>query len=462
MSQQIDFLNSSSIETHFITHHTAHASSFFFSPFDEAAILTVDAFGEKQCATFFAGSGKTLTPVWDQEFPHSLGAFYSTFTEYCGFQPQSDEWKLMGASAYGDPDRLFSKVRSLVDLRASGAFALDLEYFNHYQFHRPGYFSARMTDLLGFPPNPLDHPLEDRYYDLSAAAQRVMEDIYFHLLNALHEKTKCRAVVIAGGTALNSLANGKIFERTPFREAFVPPVPDDSGGSLGAACYAHCVIRGRDRSYVMRNNYLGPGYGDDEIRSSLEKYQIPHRELADPAMSAAEQIAQGKIVGWFQGRLEFGDRALGNRSILADPRDASMKDKINACIKYREAFRPFAPAILSEYADEFFVNAHSAPFMERVFTIRPDKRAAVPAVTHEDGTGRLQTVTRDQNEIFHRLIAHFHSLTGVPLVVNTSFNLKGEAIVCSPEDAIRTFFTSGLDSLFLGPFLIEKHAQEER
>jgi len=454
-TQRFEFLDGHETTVHFVTHHATHAASFLMSPFEEAAVMTVDAFGENQCTTFSRGAGNRLEPVWSQEFPHSLGSFYSTFTEYCGFKPQSDEWELMGASAYGNPRRFLEPVRSLVNLLDDG-FELDLKCFNHYQFHRPGYATPKLTERLGLPPNERDRPLDEAYYDLAAAAQRVAEEIYFHLLRRLHERTGLERVVLAGGVGLNSVANGKVTSETPFREVWIPPVPDDSGGSIGAALYVDCQVMGHPRSYEMRENYLGPGYDDDQIEAVLRRFNLRYERLDDPPEAAAERIAAGKILGWFQGRLEFGDRALGNRSILADPRDPEMKNRVNAIIKYRELFRPFAPAILAERVDDYFTGAAPTPFMEKVFPIRPDRHKQIPSVTHVDGTGRLQTVTREQNAAFHALIRAFEARTGVPVVMNTSFNLRGEAIVCAPEDAIRTFYTSGLDALVLGSFLLEK------
>ena len=299
-------------------------------------------------------------------------------------------------------------------------------------------------------------PRIEIYDPIWAAAQRVLEESVVHLARGLHARTKRNRLVLAGGVALNCVANGKILAETPFDELFVPPVPDDSGGSLGAAFYLRCQIEGRERSYVMEHNYLGPEYDTDEIGAALVKFGIRHQRTADPAQTAAGLIAEGKIIGWFQGRLEFGDRALGNRSILADPRDADMKDKVNETVKYREPFRPFAPAILGECVDDYFLDAGPTPFMEKAFVIRAEKRAEIPAVTHVDGTGRLQTVTRDQNARFWELIDRFRGITEVPVVLNTSFNLKGEPIVCSPQDAVRTFYTSGLDALVIGDFLVRK------
>lgn len=456
MSQELRFLDGSRVPIHYVNHHLTHAAAFFCSPFDDAAIMAIDAWGEKLCVLMAHGQGNRIETKWQQEYPHSLGSFYATFTEYLGFKPDSDEWKVMGASAYGDPSRFGPKLRQLVQLVDGDGFRLDLSYFNHFQFHRPHLYGPKMVDLLGFGPNPSGDDLSEEHYDLAAAVQAVTEDVYMHLLNDLHRRTGVERLVLAGGVACNTLANGRLFERTPFEATFLPPLPDDSGCSLGAALYVHHAMNGAPRGYVMHDNYLGPGFTDEEIREQLALWSIPHRVVEDPSREAAALVAAGKIIGWFQGRLEFGDRALGNRSIVADPRDASMKDRVNAMVKYREPFRPFAPSILIEHLDEFFVGAKPTPFMEHVFPVREDKRAVIPAVTHEDGTGRLQTVRREVNPKYYALIDAFRDLTGVPVVLNTSFNLKGEPVVGSPHDALRTFNSSGLHALVIGNCVVEK------
>lgn len=457
LSQQVvEFLDGSRLSVFYVTHHLAHASTFFFSPYERAAIMTIDAFGEKQCIVFTRGEGNALRTLWSQDFPHSLGSFYSTMTEFLGFSAQSDEWKLMGASSYGDPSHYYDSLSKLIFFREEGGFELDLRYFNHYQFPRQQRYTPGLIGLLRLQPNRPGSPLTQDYYDLAAATQRITEEVYFRLLQQLHAETKLDKLVLAGGVAYNSVANGKILEKTPFKEVFISPVPDDSGNSIGAAYYIYHQVNQCPRRYVMDSNYLGPGYSNEEIQQYLEKFHVKHAVLENPSSTAADMIASGRIVGWFQGRLEFGDRALGNRSILADPRDPAMKNKVNETVKYREPFRPFAPSILVEHLNEYFVGAVPTPFMEKVFLIRPEKRPLIPAVTHVDGTGRLQTVSREQNPLFWQLIDEFRKLTGIPIVLNTSFNLNGEPIVCSPHDALRTFFSSGLDSLIMGNCLVTK------
>ena len=454
--QTIEFLDNSEIDIHYIMHHISHASCFFCSSFEEAAVLTADAFGEKHSIMFCEGRGKHLETIWSQEFPHSLGSFYSVLTEYLGFKPSSEEWKLMGASSYGTPEKYYDKLMRTVLFKDDGGFELDLTFFNHYQFYRPGMFTSKLVKLLKILPRKEGQPICQEHYDLAAAAQKVFENIYFHLLTQLNEKTGMDKVVIAGGAAFNCVANGKVLEQTPFSDIFVPPIPDDSGGALGAAYYLYNHIMGGKRDFILSSNYLGPGFSNQEISEFLNKSGVAFTQLDNPAKTTAGLIANGSIVGWFQGRLEYGDRALGNRSILADPRDPDMKRKVNATIKYREDFRPFAPSILLENIDDYFENATPTPFMEKALRIHPRKHKIIPAVTHADGTGRLQTISQDQNCLYWSLIDEFRKITGIPLVLNTSLNLKGEPIVCTPQDALRTFYTSGLNNLILGNCLIKK------
>ena len=453
--QELSIKKNKKIPIYYINHHYCHAANFFVSPFKNSSILTVDAFGEKQSVGFFKGKNNEINSIWSQEFPHSLGAFYSTFTEICGFKPQNDEWKLMGAAAYGNKNIYYKKIRNLVSLIPDTGFELDLKFFNHYMFHRPHYFNKKLLSYLEIKQNT-DEVLNKKYYNLAAASQLVFEDIYFHLINSLFKKSESYNLVISGGSALNSLANGKVLNKTKFKNLFVPPVPDDSGAGLGAANYCFNVINKKKKRYVMNNNFLGPEFSNNEIRKILNKYKIKYQYLDNVSKEAAKSIANSKIIGWFQGKIEFGDRALGNRSILADPRNKNMKSRVNKSIKYREQFRPFAPAILNEYTSDFFENPQSSFFMERTLKIKKIKRKLIPAVTHLDGTGRLQTVNKVNNQKFYELIVEFFKLTKIPIVLNTSLNYKGDPIVCSPDDAIKTFYLSGLDELYLGNYRVIK------
>lgn len=443
------------IDIFYINHHLSHASNYFFSGFNEASILTADAFGEKQSSGMYVAKKNKIKNIFSQNFPNSLGSFYSTFTEYCGFKPQNDEWKLMGAAAYGNKTKLYSKLRNLVSLKKNGSFELNLNYFNFYNFHRPKYYNKNLIDYLKIQPNKNSWNLDQSYYDLAYAAQKVFEDIYLNMINGLYEKEANKNLVISGGCALNSLANGKILQNTKFKNVFIPPVPDDSGAGLGAACFVNNVILKR-KLHPIRNNYLGPEYSEKEIEKTLKLYKIKFRKNKNIFKSAAKSISDGKIVGWFQDKLEFGDRALGNRSILADARNKNMKGRINECVKYREKFRPFAPAILDEYSSDYFESNQKSIFMEKALKIKTVVRKKIPAVVHKDGTGRLQTVNKNVNYKFYKLIEEYRKLTGIPLILNTSLNYQGDPIACKPEDAIKTFFLSGLDMLYINNFELYK------
>jgi carbamoyltransferase len=449
------------LEVQYVTHHDAHAANaFFLSPFDRSAIFTSDAYGERTCTSWKLGEGTRISALQDMQFPQSIGCFYSAITEFLGYDPDGDEWKVMGMAAYGDSARYRPALRQLYRLCAHGRYELDLTYFNHYNFDTDHLYGPKLLQLLGQNRNP-DAELEQKHYDLAAAAQETLEEIIFHCLRHLHAATGCPNLCLAGGTVMNSVCNGKIIQNTPFEHVYIPFSPDDTGNSIGAALqtYFGRLDNGIGRSTIdVHDSFWGPQYSNDEIQRTLAKYKLPHDQSADITRCTARLIANGLVVGWFQGRMEFGQRALGNRSILADPRDVTMKDKVNAAVKYREAFRPFAPSVLEERTSEFFEiePGTTVPYMERVYMIRPEKRQQIPAVTHNDGSGRLQTVSRSFNPRYHELISEFDRLTGVPIVLNTSFNIKGEPIVCSPSDAIRTFFTSGLDVLVLGDFLVTK------
>lgn len=453
--QELTVEKNKKVPIYYINHHYCHAANFFVSPFKSSSILTVDAFGEKQSVGFFRGESNNIESLWSQQFPHSLGAFYSTFTEICGFKPQNDEWKLMGAAAYGNKNTYYKKIKKLVTLIPNNGFEIDLKFFNHYMFHRPNYYNKKLLSYLNIKKNTSEI-LNSKYFNLAAASQLVFEDIYFHLINSLFKRNKNNNLVISGGSALNSLANGKVLKKTKFKNLFIPPVPDDSGAGLGAANFLFNVINKNKKRYTMSNNYLGPEFNNNEIKKNLNKYKIKYQYINNVSKEAAKSIANSKIIGWFQGKIEFGDRALGNRSILADPRNKNMKSKVNNSIKYREQFRPFAPAILSEHTSDFFEDSQSSFFMERALKIKKIKQKLIPAVTHLDGTGRLQTVTKLNNQKFYDLIMEFYKLTKIPVVLNTSFNYKGDPIVCSPDDAIKTFYLSGLDELYLGNYRIIK------
>ncbi|NBC17808.1 MAG: carbamoyltransferase [Bacteroidetes bacterium] len=447
-----------------VDHQTAHAANaFYLSPYDEAAVFTADGRGERQTALFARGNADGLTTLNEVLYPHSLGLFYGLVTQYLGFRPDSDEWKVMALAAYADDpdDRFYRVLRDLVDIRPDGTFRLDLTMCG---YHQPDVYGGRFytpdfVDAIGMPPRKPDEPLGSEHHALAEALQRVFEETMTAALTALHDRTGLPRVVLGGGCMMNSLYNGKITRQTPFQEAFISSCPDDSGISVGAALwgYHHYHSSSQTQRPSHFHNYWGPSF-DDEVEATLEQYGLAYESLPDAPRRAAELLAEGQLLGWFQGAMEFGQRALGNRSILADPRDASVKDAVNRAVKYREAFRPFAPAVLAERALDFFEmsGGERVPFMEKVVPVRPAMQSQIPAVVHADGTGRVQTVQRSENALFYDLIEHFEALTGVPVVLNTSFNLNGEPIVCTPTDAIRTFYSCGLDALILGDYLIQK------
>jgi carbamoyltransferase len=458
---------------HRVEHHQAHlASAFFVSPFERAALLSADGLGDFASTMWGTGSGGRMKIEGAITFPHSLGLFYSAVTQYLGFLKFGDEYKVMGLGAYGKPEQL-DAFRNIVRAHGDG-FRLGLEYFTH---HRTGpemswaeadktpvqgkLFSEEMEKLLGPKRNP-EEPLEQRHKNLATALQARLEEIYLGMLKKLAERTGLKAVCLAGGVAFNCVANGKIFDKTGFEQVYVHPAAGDAGLAVGAAYYVWHQILGKPRGFVMDHAYWGPGYTRDEIRSAIDANGLAENgcrveELPEEILMqrTAAIIADGKILGWFQGRAEWGPRALGNRSIVADPRRPEMKEILNQRIKHREIFRPFAPSILAESTADWFEKSHPSPFMTLAYSVRPEKRDKIPAPTHVDGTGRLQTVTREANPRYWSLIKAFEQLTGVPVVLNTSFN-DNEPIVCRPAEAIDCFQRTQMDALVLGDFLITR------
>ena len=461
--QDLNFKNKSYKICH-INHHHAHlASSYFASPFNESAILSADGFGEKETVVFATGRKNKIERLQTMEFPQSLGMFYSTFTQFFGFKYDSDEWKVMAMASFKDPkNKYYPMVKKLVKLIPNGTFELDLTYFEFYNFETDPLYSQKFVAVFGQPRKPNDE-LRDLHFEIAAAMQKVAEEIIFHCLNWLYEKTRMKNICVSGGFFMNSVVNGKILSNTKFSDVYISSAPDDSGNCFGAALYLYNHILGQEKRYVQKSNYLGPSFSDKEIKNELDKFKLKCRHIKDIEAVAAKLLVENKIIAWFQGAMEFGQRALGNRSILADPRDPSMKDRINDAVKYSESFMPFAPSILNEDAREDFdiEEGVEVPFMEKVYYIKKHKRSVIPAVCHIDGTGRLQTVSKETNPKYYKLIQEFKKLTGVPVVLNTSFNLKGEPIVLSVKDAIRTFYTSGLDALIAGNYLIEKGVKDK-
>jgi carbamoyltransferase len=458
---------------HRIEHHQAHlASAFFVSPFDRAALLSADGLGDFASTMWATGNGSRMKIDGAIAFPHSLGLFYSAVTQYLGFLKFGDEYKVMGLAAYGEAEQL-EAFRDIVRANGDG-FRLGLDYFTH---HRSGpemswadadktptmskMFSEAMERRLGPKRNP-EEPLEQRHRNLASALQARLEEIYLGMLKKLAERTGLKAVCLAGGVAFNCVANGKIFDTTGFEQVYVHPAAGDGGLAVGAAFFVWHQILRKPRSFVMDHAYWGPGYAREEIRRAIDANGLGKNgccveELSEDRLMArtAAIVADGKILGWFQGRAEWGPRALGNRSIVADPRRPEMREILNQRIKHREIFRPFAPSILAESTGEWFEKSHPSPFMTLAYAVRPGKRDKIPAPTHVDGTGRLQTVTREANPRYWSLIKAFEKLTGVPVVLNTSFN-DNEPIVCRPEEALDCFQRTQMDALVLGDFLITR------
>jgi carbamoyltransferase len=460
---------------HAVEHHKSHISSaFFVSPFEEAACLSIDGFGDFVSTMRGVGRDRKLEIIDRIEFPHSAGLFYTAVTQFIGFHRYGEEWKMMGLAPYGKPTYV-DKLRQLIHPVDDGRFELNLDYFRH---HTEGVemtwddgapqmglvFSPKLADLLGPARDPEDPEFFGKWADIAHSAQVVYEEIFFHVLEDLQRRTGLDKLALAGGCALNSVANGKIFERTKFRELFAQPAAGDDGTAIGAAFYLEHAILGRPRSYVMRDAYTGLAFEDREIEAAIEKARgngwdaridVRRLEDADLFREVAGAAAAGRVVGWFQGRMEFGPRALGNRSIVADPRRADMKDILNKRIKHRETYRPFAPSVLEEKASQIFERGEPSPFMMLVYKVREAERARIPAVTHVDDTGRLQTVSAAANPRYHALISEFERQTGVPLMLNTSFN-EHEPIVATPGEALACYLKTRMDVLALGNWVLTR------
>lgn len=441
-------------------HHLSHAASaFLVSPFEQAAIITADGVGEWSTTAWGVGRGTQIELAKELRFPHSVGLLFSAITAYLGFRVNDAEWKVMGLAPYGQP-KYVDKFREVVDIKDDGSIRLNMTYFAHDR-STERTISEKWESLFGQPQNGPEAPLTDFHRDIARSGQAVIEEIMVKMAAHVHRETGMDNLCMAGGVALNCVANWRILQETGFKNIFIQPAAGDSGGALGTAFYIANTVLGAPRKFRMHHALWGPEFSRDEIKVVLDSvealYEIAKNEdeLLD---STARMIADGKVVAWFQGRMEFGPRALGARSLLADARDNNMKDTINAKVKFREAFRPFAPAVLREHAHEYFDMPRDMdmPFMLLVPKVRPEKREAIPAVTHEDGTGRVQTVTEEHNGRYYRLIRAFHRLTGVPVVINTSFNVRGEPIVCTPRDAYHTFVNTGIDALVMGDFILTK------
>ena len=450
----------------FPEHHVSHAAhTFFTSPFDEAAILTVDGVGEWSTTSFGTAHDTTIKLTNDIRWPHSLGLFYSAFTYFLGFKVNEGEYKLMGLSAYGKPKYYDLIMKNLVDVKNDGSIHLNMKYFS-FTYDKV-MTNQNFSDLFGIPPRKEDSKAEQVHYDIAASAQLVLEDILLKMANHVHKKTGMKNLCFGGGVALNGVANHRILKDGPFENLHIPPSPGDGGSAIGCAQYLYYCHKKNKRtieqnSERVRNNiYVGPSFSDDEIKSFLEENNIDYEYLEREQLlqTTAKLISEQNIVGWYQGKMEWGPRALGNRSILADPRDGKMKNVLNEKIKHREAFRPFAPSILEEYVSEYFDIDITSPYMLLVVPVKKPEK--IPAVTHVDGTGRLQSVSKNINPLYYDLINEFYKITGVPVIVNTSMNVMGEPIVTSPEEAFKMWARTEMDNLVMGNYLISENSIDE-
>jgi carbamoyltransferase len=454
---------------HHLEHHIAHiASAYYCSPWEKAAGFSYDGSGDFVSTMMARCEGNNIEVLERVFLPHSIGSVYTMICEFIGYNKYGDEGKVMGLAPYGKNNEACSELLSKIITPNNSSFRLDLSYFkplgsnSGMQILPDGtvrlarHFSDRMEARFG-KPRDQHAEITQRDMDLALALQHRFEEIFFHLLNHLHRQVPSDDLVMAGGCALNSVANGKLFDRTPFRGTYIQPAAGDEGLAIGAALHTYHSVLQQPRRHELKSSYLGPEFSDSRVESSLKKAALDYHKLERaPLLEAvAEQIAAGNVIGWFQGRMEWGPRALGNRSILAHPGLPNMKDVLNARIKHREWFRPFAPSILADYQQEYFEHDYPSPFMLHVYKIRPEKRKVLCAVNHIDDTGRLQTVAREENPMYYDLIAAFHRKKGIPVVLNTSFN-ENEPIVCTPEEAIDCFQRTRMDVLAIGPFLVTK------
>ncbi|MBI5103362.1 MAG: carbamoyltransferase [Nitrospirae bacterium] len=436
-------------------HHLSHAASAFFaSPFEDAAVLTIDGVGEWATASYGLASGSKINVTHEMRFPHSLGLLYSTLTTFLGFKANNDEYKVMGMAPYGTPEYYDLFLKELVTVRDDGSLMLNLDYFS-FQYGRRMFNGRRFARLFGINPRKADSEITQEHYDIAASLQKVTETAVMNMARHVYAETKLKRLCIAGGVALNSVANGRLLREGPFEEIFFQPAAGDAGAAMGAAWLAYHSVAEKPERHPLKSVYLGPEYDSAQIRTAIGNAGLNGQELQgdDLVFRAARLLAEGKVVGWFQGRMEFGPRALGNRSILADPRRPEMKDILNLKVKFREAFRPFAPAVTDSARSEFFNLDRQSPYMLMTVPVISDR---IPAATHADGSARVQTVSPETNPLYHALIEEFGRLTGVPVLINTSLNIRGEPIAMTPEDAIRCFTGSDMDCLVLGNCLVLK------
>ena len=445
----------------FPEHHMSHAAhTFFTSPFDKAAILTIDGVGEWSTTSFGSAENTSIKLINDIRWPHSIGMFYSAFTYFLGFKVNEGEYKLMGLSSYGKPKYYDLILNEILDVKNDGSLHLNLKYFAFT--HDKVMTNQNFSDLFGIPRREEEAKAEQIHYDIAASAQLVLEEILLKMVNHIHQKTKMKNLCLGGGVALNGVANYRILKEGPFENLHIPPSPGDAGSAVGCAQYLYYCIKKNKRivkqnSERIKNNvYVGPSFSNNAIKLFLEENNIDYKYLEREQLlqTTANLISEQNIVGWYQGKMEWGPRALGNRSILADPRDGRMKDILNEKIKHRESFRPFAPSILEEYVSEYFDIEITSPYMLLVAPVKKPEK--IPAVTHVDGTGRLQTVSKDTNPLYYDLINEFYKITKVPVIVNTSMNVMGEPIVTSPDQAFKMWASTEMDDLVMGNYLVSK------
>ena len=447
----------------FPEHHLSHAAyTFYTSPFEESSILTVDGVGEWSTTSFGYAKGNQITLTDDIRWPHSLGLLYSAFTYFLGFKVNEGEYKLMGLSSYGKPRFYDTILDNLIDVKDDGSFHLNMKYFAFT--HDKVMTNEKFSELFGIEPRREDSKTEQIHLDIGASAQKILEEILMKIITHIHDQTNMKNLCLGGGVALNGVANKRIIDDGPFENVHIPPSPGDAGSAVGCAQYHYYselnnkrILKSNQNDMIRENVYVGPSFTDEKIREFLDNNKIKYEILTDDSLlqTTANLISEGNVVGWFQGKMEWGPRALGNRSILADPRDAKMKDILNEKIKHRESFRPFAPSILEEYAKEYFEIETTSPYMLLVAKVRKPEK--IPAVTHVDGTGRVQTVSRLSNQLYYDLISQFHKITDIPVIVNTSMNVRGEPIVNSPEQAYNMIVKTDMDCIVMGKNLILKN-----
>ena len=447
-------------DVYFIRHHLCHASNaFFLSNFNEAAIITADFKGELESTTLSVGKKNKIKNIFSENIPNSLGIFYSTFTELLGYKPDSDEWKVMAISAYDAKDKkIINKIKNTYKLIGDGKVEFDQSFYKSTIVERPNLFTHKLMKILG-GKNFEKKKNSDWHKAVAYGMQYCAEEIALYLINYLYKKTKLKNLVASGGFFMNSVLNGKILDKTNFKNIFIPYAPTDAGNSIGASLYiAHC-IHNKKRKMIKNESFIGPSFSENEVAKILTSKKIKFKKIKkDFSRNIAELLDKNKILGFFSGKMEFGDRALGNRSILADPRKAKIKDEINSAIKYRESFRPFAPIVIEEYAPKFFEveNGFTNQYMEKVVKVRDRFKYKIPAVVHYDGSCRVQTINKIREPILYKILLEFEKISGLPILLNTSFNLNGEPIVLSPEDAISTFYKSGLKQIVIEGHLIQK------